>query len=66
MSNSFVDSPMSAIFIKDNCDPPAGSTTNGEKAGAFSGYSRTSSPNAESEVSYDKMKGTPSGESDQF
>jgi len=65
--SQFVDSPIGESWIKDNCDPPAGSITNGEKDGAFSGYPRTSSPNAEAELSYDKAKiGKPSGEKDQF
>jgi hypothetical protein len=68
MSDKFVDSPLTGFDPPSGGPkPPAGTVTNGEKAGAFSGYGRTPSPNAVPEVSYDKTSPSkPSGEKDQF
>ena len=66
--SEFVDTPMSAEFVKQGKIPAGGpGEYNGCKDGPFGGYPRTSSPNAVDELTYDKaLKEKPSGEADQF
>lgn len=63
----FVDSPMNSEFCPQGKVPSGGpGQYNGCKDGAFGGYTRTSSPNAQPELTYDKaLKGGISGEPDQ-
>ena len=64
---SFCDAAIDYETPPEGYKSNAAATYNGEDAGAFGGYTRTSSPNAVPEVSYDRaLKEKPSGEPDQF
>lgn len=64
----FCDSPMEGSeFYKEDAPKKGGAGTyNGCTDGAFGGYTRTSSPNAVPELTYDRtLKGGITGEPDQ-
>lgn len=68
MSDNFVDSPIGSEWIKTPAGYRGGSGEyDGCKDGPFGAYTRTPSPNAVPELTYDKATGgKPSGEPDQI